>query len=79
ARVLARNKMDEEFIVNVIAFDEAPCAALLALAAQLRAQHRLKLPDALQLATALEAGASAFVTHDRDFSGVSALPVLTGS
>ena len=31
ARVLARNKADEEFIVNVIAFDEAPCAALLAL------------------------------------------------
>lgn len=32
ARVLARNKADEEFIVNVIAFDEAPGAALLALA-----------------------------------------------
>jgi single-stranded DNA-binding protein len=32
ARVLARNKVDEEFIVNVIAFDEAPSAALLALA-----------------------------------------------
>lgn len=32
ARVLARNRADEEFIVNVIAFDEAPCAALLALA-----------------------------------------------
>lgn len=31
ARVLARNKTDEEFIVNVIAFDEAPCSALLAL------------------------------------------------
>ncbi|MGV3725619.1 single-stranded DNA-binding protein [Hydrogenophaga sp.] len=31
ARVLARNKADEEFIVNVIAFDEAPCAALVAL------------------------------------------------
>jgi hypothetical protein len=31
ARVLARNKADEEFIVNVIAFDAAPCAALLAL------------------------------------------------
>lgn len=31
ARVLARNKADEEFIVNVIAFDEAVCAALLAL------------------------------------------------
>ncbi|MDO9147181.1 MAG: single-stranded DNA-binding protein [Hydrogenophaga sp.] len=32
ARVLARNKADEEFIVNVIAFDDAACAALLALA-----------------------------------------------
>lgn len=32
ARVLARNKADEEFIVNVIAFDDAPCNALLALA-----------------------------------------------
>ena len=31
ARVLARNRADEEFIVNVIAFDEAPCAALVAL------------------------------------------------
>ncbi|MDO8906122.1 single-stranded DNA-binding protein [Hydrogenophaga sp.] len=31
ARVLARNKADEEHIVNVIAFDDAPCAALLAL------------------------------------------------
>ncbi len=32
ARVLARNKADEEFIVNVIAFDETACGALLALA-----------------------------------------------
>jgi hypothetical protein len=32
ARVLARNRADEEFIVNVIAFDAAPCANLLALA-----------------------------------------------
>ncbi|MEN9887834.1 MAG: hypothetical protein RL758_2412 [Pseudomonadota bacterium] len=31
ARMLARNRADEEFIVNVIAFDDAPCAALLAL------------------------------------------------
>lgn len=32
ARVLARNKTDEEFIVNVIAFNDAACSALLALA-----------------------------------------------
>ena len=31
ARVLARNRADEEFIVNVIAFDEAAGKALLAL------------------------------------------------
>ncbi len=52
---------------------------IAALAAQLRAQHRLKLPDALQLATALEVGAAAFVTHDRDFSRVAALAVITGA
>jgi predicted nucleic acid-binding protein len=52
---------------------------IAALAAQLRVQYRLKLPDALQLATALETGAAAFVTHDRDFSRVSALPVITGA
>ncbi|WP_382153270.1 single-stranded DNA-binding protein [Hydrogenophaga sp. ANAO-22] len=31
ARVLARNRADEEFIVNVIAFDEAVGQALVAL------------------------------------------------
>jgi len=53
-------------------------APIAALASQLRAQYRLKLPDALQLATALDIGALALVTHDRDFSHVSGLDVLTG-
>jgi len=53
-------------------------APIAALAAQLRAQYRLKLPDALQLATALDMGATALVTHDRDFSQVSGLDILTG-
>lgn len=51
---------------------------IAALAAQLRAQHRLRLPDALQLACALESGAAALVTHDRDFRRVTALPILDG-
>jgi len=51
---------------------------IAALAAQLRAQYRLKLPDALQLATALDIGATALVTHDRDFSQVTGLDILTG-
>ncbi len=48
------------------------------LAAQLRVQYRLKLPDAIQLATALDTGAAAFVTHDRDFSQVTGMAILTG-
>jgi predicted nucleic acid-binding protein len=52
--------------------------SIAALAAQLRAQYRLKLPDAIQLATALEAGAAAFVTHDRDFTQVTDMTILMG-
>ena len=52
--------------------------SIAALAAQLRAQYRLKLPDAIQLATALDAGAAALVTHDRDFSQVTGMAILTG-
>ena len=53
-------------------------AEVAALAAQLRVQYRLKLPDAVQLASALDIGAAALVTHDRNFSSVQGLPVLTG-
>ena len=53
-------------------------AAVAVQAAQLRAQYGLKLPDAAQLATALDMGAAALVTHDRDFSSVQGLPILYG-
>lgn len=52
--------------------------AVASLAAQLRVQYRLKLPDAIQLASALDIGAAALVTHDRDFSDVQGLPVIYG-
>ncbi len=48
-------------------------------AARLRAGSRLRLPEAIQAATALEIGAAALVTHDRDFSGLSGLRVITGA
>lgn len=53
-------------------------ASVASLAAQLRVQYRLKLPDAIQLASALDMGAAALVTHDRDFSAVQGLPILMG-
>ena len=52
-------------------------AHVAVMAAQLRVQYRLKLPDAVQLASALDIGAAALVTHDRDFSKVQDFPVLT--
>jgi len=45
-------------------------------AAELRAAHGLKTPDAIQLATALRHGADAFLTNDRDLAGVEGLRVL---
>lgn len=52
--------------------------SIAALAALLRVQYGLKLPDAIQLATAFDIGAGVFVTHDRDFSQVSGIEVCTG-
>jgi|GEM_PF-63739 predicted nucleic acid-binding protein len=50
--------------------------AIATSAARLRARYKLRLPDALQLATALQGGAQALVTHDRDFAGCNDLPIL---
>jgi predicted nucleic acid-binding protein len=45
-------------------------------AARLRASLGLKLADAVQAASALAINAAALVTHDRDFSRVTALRVV---
>ena len=45
-------------------------------AARLRATLRLKLPDAVQAASALAVNAAALVTHDRYFDRMSALRVI---
>jgi predicted nucleic acid-binding protein len=45
-------------------------------AARLRASLRIKLPDAIQAASALAIGADALLTHDRDFARLSAPRVL---
>jgi predicted nucleic acid-binding protein len=46
-------------------------------AARLRASLRLKLPDAVQAASALAINAAALVTHDRDFSKVKSLRLIS--
>ena len=49
--------------------------SVAARAARLRAAHRIRTPDAIHIATALEAGASAFVTMDRRLARVREIPV----
>lgn len=46
-------------------------------AARFRASLKLRLADAIQVASAIAVNADALVTHDRDFSKVKALTVLS--
>jgi predicted nucleic acid-binding protein len=46
-------------------------------AARLRASLRLKPADAVQAASALAVNAAALVTHDRDFSRVGSLRIIS--
>jgi predicted nucleic acid-binding protein len=57
---------------RVVALD----ADIAETAARLRAALRLKLPDAVQAASALAVNAAALVTHDRDFARLTALRVI---
>jgi predicted nucleic acid-binding protein len=45
-------------------------------ATRLRAAHNLRTPDAIQLATALQAGAAAFLTNDARFSAIPDIRVI---
>ena len=61
-------------------FDVIPVTQEIAVSAsRLRISCKLKLMDALQAATALDIGAQALVTHDRDFSRLKGLTVLYGA
>jgi predicted nucleic acid-binding protein len=51
-------------------------AAIAERAAQLRARHNLRTPDALQIAAALAAGCQAFLTNDRTLDRVDEIDVL---
>lgn len=51
-------------------------AALAFTAARIRIRYGLKLPDAIQVATAIHTNSAALVVHDRDFSQVTEIPVL---
>ena len=77
---LHRNDLREQYLslllnsanLDVIAID----VNVAQVAAELRAQFAIRLPDALQLAAAMAAGCEAFVTNDRALAQVTALSVI---
>ena len=54
----------------------APSLEIATLAAEIRAAHRLRTPDALQAATALHAHATALVTNDPKFRRITTIETL---
>jgi len=54
----------------------APDLEIADLAARLRAAHRLKTPDALQAATAVQTRASGLITNDPAFERVESFETL---
>jgi len=65
-------------------FESFPNLSVLAIgpevaeiAADLRAAHNVRTPDALHLATAIQAGARAFVSEDRRLSGIEEIEVTS--
>jgi predicted nucleic acid-binding protein len=55
----------------------APDLDIADLAARIRADHQLKIPDALQAATAISAKATAIVTNDPVFKRLERVEALT--
>lgn len=72
-----RVALARQMVAALIEHTICPLSASIAIeSARLRVRYRLRLPDAIQLATALEINAFALVTHDRDFSSVRDIRVL---
>lgn len=47
------------------------------IAAQLRAEYKLRTPDAIQIATAIYAKADCFITNDKQLKSVKEIQILT--
>lgn len=72
-----RDALGKQYEAALCEYEVCPLSSSIAVeAARLRARYKLRLPDAIQLATALETGAWALVTHDRDFSRVRDMRIV---
>lgn len=67
-----RNILLQSAEITAIPLDEG----IAEEAANLRAGHNLRTPDAIQLATAIRSGASSFLTNDANLGAVPGVSVL---
>jgi predicted nucleic acid-binding protein len=68
----------EQYRAALCAWQVVPVSEEIAVAAaRFRAAYQLRLPDAIQLATTVETGSVALITHDRDFSRVTDVSILS--
>lgn len=66
-----------ELLLNSANFHTLPVTATIAeTAARLRAVHGLRLPDAIQIAFAVDSGCQALVCNDHAMQRVTELPIL---
>lgn len=66
-----------DLLLNTAGVSTIPLSAEIAEeAARLRATHKLRTPDAVQMATAIVAGASVFLTNDIRLPRLPQLPLL---
>ncbi|HZU19457.1 MAG TPA: PIN domain-containing protein [Candidatus Dormibacteraeota bacterium] len=77
---VGRPEVAEEYEVLLTNYPNLAVAAIdrpiACRAAELRARHRLRPADALQVAACLEQGATAFLTNDRELRRLTELQVL---
>jgi len=67
----------ERILLTARGFAMLPVTTRIArLTANLRSQRRVKTPDALQIATSLDAGATAFLTNDSELPQIEGLRTI---
>ena len=72
-----RTAQYREALTRGLGWQVAPLDAETAVeAARIRSAYRLRLPDAIQVATAIRVGAAALITHDKALAQVAGLRVL---
>lgn len=67
----------QDILLNATNITTVPVTPITAqIAAELRAESRLKTPDAIHLATAMNHQATSFLTNDRDFPNGTGVQIL---